>query len=76
MFQSRKGGFAVFKGGKAFERVTGANIEDATDLSDAMALYIWDGQPPVAATGAFRLVITSPKKRNWHEFFKSGNARL
>jgi hypothetical protein len=60
----------VFKGGKAYK----IRVEDLmllNDMGDPTALYISDSLPPVASAGAFRLLITSPKKDNWSEFVKS-----
>jgi hypothetical protein len=40
-------------------------------MGDSTALYISDSLPPVAYRGAFRLLVTSPKKDNWSVFVQS-----
>jgi len=70
IYSARKGGIAVFKGGKAYK----TRVEDLVlldDMGDPTALYISDSLPPVASSGAFRLLITSPKKENWSVFVQS-----
>lgn len=69
IYVSRKANRAVFKGGKAYS-ITGA-VENIHELSDANAVYISDSLPPVGSKGAFTLVITSSKKKNWGAFCQS-----
>jgi len=59
----------VFKGGKAY--MFSRTLEFLADMDDPTALYISDSLPPVASIGAFRLLITSPKKENWSVFVQS-----
>jgi hypothetical protein len=70
IYAALKGGFAVFKGGKAF-KTSADGLPLLDDMGDATALYISDSLPPAASGGAFRLLITSPKKVNWSGFVKS-----
>jgi hypothetical protein len=75
IYSARKGGLAVFKGGKAYK----TRVEDLVhldDMGDPTALYISDSMPPVASRGAFRLLIMSPKKENWSVFAQSPDHRL
>jgi hypothetical protein len=75
VYNSRKGGFAVFKGGKAYKRAPGVAIDDLSELNDPNTLYISDSYPPAPPKRAFPLVITSPRKENWSEFAKSPRIR-
>lgn len=75
VYNSRKGGFAVFKGGKAYRRAPGVPIDDLPELNDPNTLYISDSYPPAPPKRAFPLVITSPRKENWSEFAKSPRIR-
>jgi hypothetical protein len=70
IYAARKGGFVVFKGGKAFKTSAGELLR-LDDMGDGTALYISDYLPPAVRAGAFRLLITPPKKENWSEFVKS-----
>ncbi len=71
IYSARKGGHALFKNGKAYMIPASVRLEDLAEMSAPTTLYISDSLPPAAYKGAFRLLITSPKKENWSEFAKS-----
>lgn len=54
----------------------GTNLPELSELNDPSTLYVSDSLPPVAYTGAFRLLITSPKKENWSSFTESPSVEL
>ena len=74
VYNSRKGGSAMFKGGVAYE--VPANLTNLPELNDRSTLYVSDSLPPVAYKAAFRLLITSPKKENWSSFTQSPGVLL
>ncbi len=74
VYNSRKGGRAMFKGGIAYDIPT--DITNLPELNDFSTLYVSDSLPPVAYTGAFRLLITSPKRENWGSFTQSPGVLL
>jgi len=69
IYSSKKGGRAVFKGGKAYK--PGVDLYGLDEMADPTALYISDSLPPEGFRGAFQLLITSPKKENWSDFSKT-----
>lgn len=74
IYNSLKNGFAVFKHGKAYtvtNATTGYNVYGLREMRDPNAVHISDGIPITSIDRAFPLVITSPKKANWHHFSKS-----
>jgi hypothetical protein len=71
IYSARKGGDALFKGGKAYELPV--KLSSMPEMADPEALYIIDSLQPVARVAAFRLLITSPKKENWSTFVQSPN---
>lgn len=68
VYDSDKGGFAVFKGGGAYTRALG--VAGLSELRDSSALYISDGKPPVESN-AFTLLVSSPKRAVWSKFSQS-----
>lgn len=68
IYDSRKSGCVLFRGGLAF-LVTG-KLENIAALWDRSALYVCDSRAPVAHS-AFALVVTSPQKENWSTFAQS-----
>ena len=73
IYSARKGGEAMFKGGKAYELP--AKLISMPEMADPEALYICDSLPPVASVAAFRLLVTSPKKENWSTFVQTPHVR-
>ena len=80
VYHSEKAGIAVFKNGKAYglgRSLGPALLTELPDMLNPNTLYLRDGGPPLLCKNAFPLVVTSPKKQNWHEFSKSkGISRL
>lgn len=74
VYNSRKGGRAMFKGGVAYDIPT--DLTNLPELNAPSTLYVSDSLPPVAYKAAFRLLITSPKKENWSSFTQSPGVQL
>jgi len=77
IYDSRKGGRAMFKDGEAYPLPSDISRLTA-ELDKRETLYVSDGKEPVALESAFTLLISSPgtEDTKWFEVSKSENVRV
>jgi len=78
IYDSRKGGSALFKGGKAYALPSEhCQLQNLAAMSSRETLYVSDGVEPAPQDRACRLLISPPgsKDTRWFSVSKSGGVR-